>query len=113
MHIIQTPCNINKTFLTSFTMHVRTYPPLTSPLTVIVVPMTSLGSGLDPSVAHIDVVNRVEVDRDDDDGANAWMLDASRLTRSTKFWKMRLDFMFDVFVDLMSFLMFNISFYSS
>jgi hypothetical protein len=43
--------------LTSLTMHVLTYPPLTSPLMVIVFPMTSLGSGLDPSAAYIVVVD--------------------------------------------------------
>jgi hypothetical protein len=67
-------------------MQLLKYPPFTSPVTVIVVPMISWGSRSEGAAAYIDVVNLVvEVDTPKD-GANALTLvDTSSTTRSNTF----------------------------
>ena len=71
-------------------MQVLKYPPFTSPVTVIVVPIISWGSRSEGAAAYIDVVNLVDTPKD---GANALTLvDTSRPTRSNTFWIANEDF---------------------
>ncbi len=66
-------------------MHVLTYPPLTSPLTVIVFPIISLGSAVAEAASAYIQEDWIDAGGTRIDGANAWTYEAITPTRRNSF----------------------------